>query len=66
MSLRDWFAGNIDVGDINFPDFTSAADWMGIDPPDATDFASLLEFSFKLEAFIRYKKADAMLEARED
>lgn len=64
MDLRDWFAGSLDVGDIQFPDFAIAADWMGIDQPDATDFIAMLEFTFKLDAFIRYKKADAMLAAR--
>ena len=64
MTLRDWFAGQADVADIQFPDIKTAADWIGCDVSESTSFADGLEFSFKLEAAIRYAKADAMLAAR--
>jgi hypothetical protein len=64
MTLRDYFAGQAAVNDIEFADMRSAAEWIGVEAPDEDNYIECLEFTFKLEAFIKYKKADAMLEAR--
>jgi len=64
MSLRDWFAGNMIPGEIDFPSLDIAALWMGVSPPDPDNFIETMEFVVNLEAFLRFKKADAMIAAR--
>jgi|GEM_PF-2446155 len=64
LTIRDHFASSVDLSDINFPDLETAAKWMQCKAPDEENYVECLEFAFKLEAFMRYKKADAMLAAR--
>ena len=64
MSLRDWLAGQVGVDDIEFPDMETAATWMGVKTPNQESYTEQLDFTFSLEAFMRYKKADAMILAR--
>lgn len=66
MSIRDWFAGQYDVSSIKFPDVESAARFLGEEPPDRSNFASLVELSFRLNAKLKYIGADAMLAARKE
>jgi hypothetical protein len=61
VNLRDYIATTIDVENVTFPDFETAAEWLNVDPPNENDFIDMLEFSFKLEAKIRYAKAAAMV-----
>ena len=65
MSLRDYFASNARNDDIAFPDFDTAARWVGVPAPDENSYIAMLEFSFKLKAKIGYMQADAMIAARE-
>lgn len=64
IPLRDYFAAHADTDGIEFNDVQTAADWMGIASPDQSSTVEMLEFSFKLDAFIRYKKVDAILAER--
>jgi hypothetical protein len=64
MTLRDWFAGQVDAGDLQFPSLDAAGEWLGCDAPDPNDVAAVLAFSVRIEAAIRYRKADAMIAER--
>jgi len=64
MTLRDYMAANADVSGIQMPSPEDAAQWAGIEYVPGCGYFEQLEFLFKLEAFIRYMKADAMLAAR--
>jgi len=64
MSLRDYFASNVRNDGIAFPDFNTAASWVGVPAPDENNYTEMLEFSFKLKAKINYMQADAMIAAR--
>lgn len=64
MSLRDYFAIHIGTDGIELTSISDAAAWMGVLPPEEDDFFQVLEFAFKIDAFMRFKKADAMLKAR--
>ena len=64
MSLRDWFAGQVDASDYIFPSIDVAAKSLNIDPPFDDSHHELMRFSFRAQAAIRYAVADAMLEAR--
>ena len=66
LSLRDWFAGQYDVSGIKFPDIESAAKFLGEEPPDKSDFVSLVEMSFRLNAKLKYMGSDAMLAAKKE
>ncbi len=66
MSLRDWFAGQYDVSEIKFPDLQSAARFLGEEMPYESDFASMVAFSCRLKAKLKYMGADAMLAARKE
>lgn len=66
ISLRDWFAGTITVtARVVFPDEAQAVKLLGSVCPDPDDDpAGWLAWVTKLEAHIRYVKADAMLARR--
>lgn len=62
MTLRDWFAGTMTIGDTNFPSVKEAAEFAGVEEP--SDFTGLIELGAKVNAKLRYLAADAMLAAR--
>lgn len=65
MSLRDWFAGTLPAVDMQFSDLQTAARFLGCEPPDELDHHALIEFAARLEAKVRWMRADAMIAARE-
>lgn len=64
ISLRDYIASHVNTTGWEV-DGDEASEWLGIDPPAGEDWASLADFSIRVQAAIRYKLADAMLKARE-
>lgn len=64
MSLRDWFAGTINLDAFPFMDLKIAAEYLGVDYPDLTTSGPRLELTIKVIAKLRYEIADAMLEQR--
>jgi hypothetical protein len=65
MSLRDWFAGQADAREYDFPDIAEAAAFLGEEQPDHTNMVALISFSIRLQARLQYMIADAMLAERE-
>lgn len=66
MSLRDWFAGNVDADSI--ATICNKADrekLTGLTEPPMSDGISYLRYNMAVEAAVRYIYADAMLAARE-
>lgn len=64
MSLRDWFAGHIDLNGVEFPSVEAAAVFVGMDTPDTRDILGLFVLGAKANAKLRYLYADAMLAER--
>lgn len=70
ISLRDWFAGQERLLDVEHPDSTMismalATALAGEPPPDRGDPVAGVKWEAKWKAALRYLRADAMLEARE-
>lgn len=64
VSLRDWFAGQADISQIQFPNVQSAADFLGEPKPDEDNFVQMIGFSARLWSKLAYMRADAMLAER--
>ena len=65
MTLRDYFATNVDIGDVDLGTIENACEFLGVDKPNPDSVVEMMEFGAKLVAKIRYMSADAMLKARE-
>lgn len=66
MSLRDYAAIHTDMDGLRFPSIHDAAKFMGEKPPDSDNTMDVLMLSMRVEARLRYMKADAMLAARKE
>ena len=66
MSLRDWFAGTLQLTSDDFPgNMDSAQKLVGRELPPHGSIEEVLAWRYELEAKIRGMKADAMLAERE-
>lgn len=68
VSLRDWFAGTVNITDADFPGSSKASsEMLGLRQPENSVKSpkEWIEWIAAVEAFIRYKKADAMIAERE-
>jgi hypothetical protein len=64
MSLRDWFAGHVDLTGYNFSNTDTASKCLGIDPPFDESADEMARFGHRLQAALRYAIADAMIAER--
>jgi hypothetical protein len=65
LALRDYFAIHADTSDYQINEYDLAFELTKIDKPkNYPDGIESLEWSLALEAKLRYKFADAMMEAR--
>lgn len=65
MSLRDWFAGQVDVEGFYFGTDEYASEALGIPVPDIDDVIARMKFGAACQAYFRFMVADAMLAERE-
>lgn len=67
MSLRDWFAGTMDLREIEFPNVETLCEYLGESPLDPSEqgWVNLLHLALRAQAKLRYEHADAMLAERE-
>ena len=61
LTKREYLATHMSVADIQFKNFDIAAEWAGIPAPQTSNFSEMTEFSFKIEAIIRVRQADALI-----
>ncbi len=64
MTLRDWFATEIDPGSVTFATQAEAEEIMGIPYPSNGSEKDKFQWQMQIVAMVRYMMADAMLKER--